>query len=509
MDTGSKTAAWVGAIFQAKVARARLIVWLEGVTLLYVSLPVLIWICGWLVLPLAGVLAIGLVVGLVLAWRQTRAHFKNSAAPVNGDPANLPVWALAGAAGVALIWAVYSGAGGFTYHNLDWLKHFAILRDLITSPWPVVYAAEGKGVPLVYYLAYYLPAATVGSVFGWWWGCFALLAWTCLGAMIACGWFVILVGEKPLLAAFYFVGANGLDFIGERLVTGEPISNGLAHLDWWAGWTFLNFPGHYSQMVWAPQHSLATWSVTGLLAVQLSAGRNLGHAGLLATLAGFWSPFSVLGMVPLALYAVVKEKGRGLISFANLIALPLMAVNVLFLLSLTTPFPQGWLMHDVRQEWPRFVLFHALEWGVFVLFASELRRSRTPALRGIFWTALVGLALIPCYRLGYFNDWCMRVSIPSLFLLWAGVGRSLLRAPFTTESRVLLALCFMGAMGACYESARSWFSLSSNPPPMEHFESIPHIEADFARQYLGNEDTFFYRHLSRAYVPHELPPKKK
>lgn len=504
-----ETKAWVGNFSRLRVGRSRLIVWLELATLVYIALPVMIWVLGWLARPLAAVLALGLVVGLALAWKETRAYFRLAPSGADGEPVSLPVWPLVGAAAVALIWGVYSGAGGFTYHNLDWLKHFAILKDLITAPWPVVYAIEGKGMPLVYYLAYYLPAASVGSVFGWGWACFTLLVWTCLGTVIACGWFVILVGEKPFLAAVYFIFANGLDFIGERLVTGDPIPSGIGHIDWWAGWTLVNFPGHYSQLVWAPQHSLATWSVTGLLAVQISAGRNLGHAGLVAALAGFWSPFSVLGMVPLAIYAVVKEKGRGLVSFANLVALPLLVVNVVFLLAQTTPLPQGLVMHDVRESWPRFLIFHVMEWGLFALFACELRRSRNPGLRGFFWTALAGLALIPCYRLGFFNDWCMRVSIPSMFLLWAGVGRSLLHAPFTLESRLLLVMCFFGAMGALYESSRSWFSWRSDPPTIEQHDHIPHIGEDFARQYLGSEDTFFFRHLARSYVPWELPPPKE
>lgn len=496
-------------LFSLRVSRAKLIVWLELLTLVYVGLPVLIWMLGWLKLWIAVPLSLGLVAASALAWKQTRRHLAATAPAEKDEPLTLPIWSLVGAAVVAIIWALYSGAGGFAFPNQDWLKHFAVLKDLIALKWPVTYAVDDRVVPLVYYLAYYMPAAWVGSVLGWWWGCFALLVWTCLGTVLACGWFVLLVGVKPVLAAIYFVFANGLDFIGERLVSGQAIPGGTAHIDWWAGWAFVNLPGHYSQMVWAPQHSLATWSITGLLAVQLSAKRNLGHAGLLAALAGFWSPFAVLGMVPLALYIWIKEKGRGLFSFANGVALPLLAVNVVFLLSQTTPFPHGKAVNDPREEWVRFLLFHVLEWGVFALFACELRRSANRALRGFFWTALAALALIPFYRLGYFNDWCMRVSIPSLFLLWAGVGRSLLRAPFTLESRLLLVLCVFGAFGAMRESARGWFTLGATPPPMHEHDHIPHIEADFARQYMGNDQTFFFQHLAKPYTPSVLEPRKK
>ena len=34
---------------------------------------------------------------------------------------------------------------------------------------------NGHSVPLVSYVAYYLPAALVGKVFGWWWACIAFV----------------------------------------------------------------------------------------------------------------------------------------------------------------------------------------------------------------------------------------------------------------------------------------------------------------------------------------------
>ncbi len=486
-----------GFIF-LRVPRARLIVWLELATVAYVGLPVLIWILAWLRLPVAVVLAVALPVAAALGWRETRAHFRQ--ARDDREPASIAVWPLMAAALLGVVWGIYSGAGGFAFPNMDWVKHFAVLRDLVELEWPIVYKLDDKTVPFVYYIAYYLPAALMGVQFGWWWACMGLLIWTIVGILIALTWFVLLVGSRPFLAVVYFILANGLDVIGHRLTEGNRIPAGTEHLDWWAGWNLVCFPGHYSQLVWAPQHSLAAWAVTGLLAVQISAGRSLSHAGFLAVLAAFWSPFTLIGMIPLALFAAVREKGRGLISIANIVAVPLFAVFAAYLLSRTDATPKGWVLPNLRDDWLRFALAMFLEWGIFAIFAAELRRSENPRLRGLFWAAVAALALLPLYRLGVFNDWCMRATIPAMFLLWAGVGRSLLRLPFTVESRVLLVLCIFGAMGALTESARSW-KTRSTPLPMDAHDHVPYIEADVARQYFGTDTTFFFKHLAHPYKP--------
>ncbi len=52
-----------------------------------------------------------------------------------------------------------SGIGGIGFQHYDWNKHNAILSDLVRESWPVGYTYYGRPVALVYYIAYYLPAA--------------------------------------------------------------------------------------------------------------------------------------------------------------------------------------------------------------------------------------------------------------------------------------------------------------------------------------------------------------
>lgn len=487
-----------------RIPRAALIVWGEAATLAYLAVPMAFWLTGWLHAWLAWPLVALLGGGAWCAWQETKRHFQS---PNRKPDATVSGWSLVAGAAVVALWAFYSGAGGFTHANMDWEKHFAVLRDLLEQPWPLRYVVDGQAAPLSFYLAYYLPAAAVGSVGGWWSACFALCAWTVLGAVLAGLWFMLAVERAPFGAAVFFIFASGLDFLGERLVEGGPLPPGDAHIDWWAGYYFLNFPSHQSQLGWAPHHSLAAWLITGLLATQLTAGRSLGHAGLLCGLAALWSPFTLVGLVPFALVMAVRHRGRAILAPANLVGGLLALLVALFLAANTSDLPKGFMWETVPlvRDWNRLLLVHLLEWGVFYFFASELLQSAQPTRRWLFWTTGVALLLLPFYRLGIYNDWAMRTTIPALLLLWIAVARSLIQPKSPHERPVLLLLAVIGAFSVLTESSRSW-RWPTSPQTLAETRHVPTFSDDdvLTSQYLGSEDAFFFRHLAKASTPLSL-----
>ena len=479
--------------------RGRFIVGLDRATLGYLGLPVLLWTWGWLHWAWAAVVTACMLAAGVAAFRQAGLADYGNRNRSSRD-LGLPMWALVVVALIGCLFSLYSGAGGFTFQNPDWDKHSAILKDLIEAPWPVTYRIGDNDTPLVYYLAYYLPAGLVGKFAGWWWASFALLVWTTLGVCLALYWFVLLAQHRPVVSALFFVFANGLDFVGQRLVSGEPMMPGVEHIDWWSGWVFLNFPGHLSQLNWAPQHSLAAWLIIGSVAMQLPRRHSVCHLGILAAFAAYWSPFTVMGLAPFYLLALIRQQGRGVFHWMNLAAIPVLLVGVLYFSSTTLSPPKGWWWeaHAVREEIGRFIFFHLLEWGVFYLFARELRRSEDPWLRWLFWCLPAVLISISLYHFGVFNDSCMRVPIPALFLLWAGVARSLVQPPFNLESRILVLLCLLGALGALPETVRSWHPPTLNIVEAEERVHIPNLEEGINDQYLGSKEAFFFRYLARG-----------
>lgn len=55
-----------------------------------------------------------------------------------------------------------------------------------------MYRLGGQAAPLVYYIAYYLPAALLGKLGGWLWAHQVLFVWSWIGLILAMLWFIIL-----------------------------------------------------------------------------------------------------------------------------------------------------------------------------------------------------------------------------------------------------------------------------------------------------------------------------
>ena len=135
------------------------------VSLFYLAVPAIIFLAGWLRWYLA-LPCIGLVTFPLFRSVQNTEQVLGNQGARPDDPAlklrHVVLLLLA-----SLLLLSMSGVGGFGYQDTDWLKHNAILKDLVERPWPVVYELEGRDVPLVYYVAFYLPAALVGKLSGW------------------------------------------------------------------------------------------------------------------------------------------------------------------------------------------------------------------------------------------------------------------------------------------------------------------------------------------------------
>ena len=183
--------------------------------ILYLMLPVCIWLAGWfewwLGLPAVALLGVGLWPALAGSWRGSRPR-----------PAVVVACAL-----LALGWVMPTAAGGvFDGGNGDWLKHRTILLDLGRQPWPVFLRdvlsddlpSESNPVarPLLrYYLGWYMApglAARGGGPAALSW---AVPLWTWLGVALVLLLFVRRFRSPSALwtAATIFVLFSGMDFL--------------------------------------------------------------------------------------------------------------------------------------------------------------------------------------------------------------------------------------------------------------------------------------------------------
>ena len=500
-------------------------------SLAYVSLPVAVFLVGWLWPGWAAVMTAALVAGLVAMARRFRAvaTTPREERPVSG--AAVAMGALAVVVVVGL-----SGPGGFGVQTWDWAKHNAILKDLVEQPWPVAYATGRDEVALTYYVAYYLPAALAGKLAGWRAANVALFAWTAIGCVLAMLWLVVLSGAPVWRCLAIFVLFSGLDVVGAIAWSSRWSMRRWPndfHLEWWAGhWTY---PGNVTLIAFAPHQATAGWLLTGLTIDGLRrypARFPLVMAGGLGLL---WSPFVTVGLMGFAALAwTLQPTHRETLSrmardIANLAGAMIGLVVAFYLLSRYHPtgLPERYHTPPDRilagalalvpgqMPWRDFVadytVFVLLEFLVLAMLLAAIHRGRRADLR-VLIAATIVLIVLPFLTYGRYNDLVMRASIPALFVLQLFAAQ----APGVLPRRPLLhgAVVAVLVVGAAYPMNMLRLSAAAvvrrgalvRIPPRRQVADLFEQQLGlreryfFIGQYVGALDSPFFRYLARQPV---------
>ena len=397
--------------------------------IVYLMLPMVIWLAGWfewwLGIPAALLLAAAVWQALCGSWRPSFTV------------------AAVGVAAAAACWVMLTPAGGvFDIDLPDWTEHQTTLLDLVRYPWPTflhdpfrVYVPEEvHSFPLLrYYLGYYMTPGLAGhwlgpSVLNW-----AVPLWTWLGVALILRMFTReRRGWGIALAAAVIIFFSGMDIL-RMMLTGEwrlidvqverdglpGIGVGVDHLEWLGLWgVATQYSSNMTALMWSPQHFIPA-GLYVLLMLQLRGHRRfLAVSGVLLAAAPFWSTFVAVGLLPLIAALLWKNGVRPFLRWPNLIlAVPLAALTALYLTSGQTDFPREWIWE--RYEWSLLArwapMFYLSE---FLLLTALLWVLRPNLRREPFFIACIAtLLLLPLYYFGYRGDLGLRASLPSLLLL--------------------------------------------------------------------------------------------
>ena len=463
--------------------------------ILYLILPVAVWLVGWFEwwfgVSLAALVALGLwqALGPARASLNWQTFCRTLRAALR--PATVALLL------IAFAWVMLTAAGGvFDVHNPDWYKHRLIFLDLSRSEWPVQLPAwtsdlsvflpgevDRPGSLLRYYLGYYM----VPGLLGKWLGPVALnwavplWTWCGVGLMLLLftrwfrGWKVpaaaailILFSGMDAVSVFVFGGWEwpelGFAWNGwPEIRPGRNALDGIVHKDVW-----VLFLSNMFGLMWIPQHFIAG-GLCALLVVQLRwHGRFLAMSGLVLATATFWSPFIAIGLLPLFAVLFLQNGIRRFLCWQNLLLVPpLAALLFSYLSSGTGKIDRGWIWNIRSDSLPdamrvSLVLF-LTEFVILVLLLLLLR----PRLRQdlFFVASLATLLLAPLYSYGYHNDLVQRGQIPALFLLSYYSACALLESsvekyrswnyPSLTLAGLLVAVLGIGAVTPLFELARA------------------------------------------------------
>lgn len=122
---------------------------------LYLALPTLIFLIGWLKWYWALLFGILTAFACVTAFTDS---MKEECLVIGKSDIKTFLKALL----IITLWVYLSGIGGWCYQNKDHEVRNAIFRALVEYDWPVVSRGSGRG--LIYYIGFWLPAACVGKL---------------------------------------------------------------------------------------------------------------------------------------------------------------------------------------------------------------------------------------------------------------------------------------------------------------------------------------------------------
>ena len=377
---------------------------LHRLAIVYLMLPVIIWLVGWF----EWWVGIPAAVLLAMAFRQA----------LSGSWRAMPRVAMVAILAVAACWVMVTAAGGvFDSQNGDWLDHRSILLNLTHYPWPTFlpedpfapYAPDKFNSPplLRVYLGYFLTPGLAGHWLGpaalnW-----AVPIWTWLGVALI---LLMFTRERTrwgvALAMLIFVFFGGMDIL--RVVLPEE----------YAWRTYMRYSPNMVGLMWVPQHFIPA-GLYIFLCLQLRRQRRfLAVSGILLAAAPFWTPFVAIGLLPFIAILLWENGVRPFLRWPNLLlAAPLAALIALYLASGDTDIRRGWIWE--LYEWP------LIAWGLPVFYLTEfmllgiLLLILRPDLRRepFFIACMATLILLPLDHYDAANVLPWRAAFPALVLL--------------------------------------------------------------------------------------------
>lgn len=408
-------------------------------SLLYLTLPTILFFVGWF-RPAIGIMLTALtIIGLFYVFKLRTGDWHIT------SPGRLAI-----VIGVALMWASLGGAGHFFYANPeDWIVRDSVLRDLVVSDWPPIYGKLGDfSLILRAPVGYYMPAAVLGKVFGVAHADFFLWLWTVLGAALFLA-LLPLPTRSPFrlgVALLVVILFSGMDIVG-ILITRQPLPSFASTIEWWA--RGFQYSSNTTLLFWVPNHAIPGWIAAALFFRHWRNHAFPAFAPMMLASLPLWSPFALIGIAPLMLLPATLAIRQGTWSQLRLAHL-LPAVAVLLIASwyLTLDVSHlsfDWTLPKVGSPTAFIIIYTIFIIVEFLVLALVLWQFQPSSP---LFVSIVILLLLPFKCFGPSNDLVMRASIPALTILCITVLLCFDREIFKTNRIAALALVLILAIGA-------------------------------------------------------------
>lgn len=526
---------------------------LRRCALIYVTLPLLCFLAGWLKWYWMILSCAALVVCLIFSEENmiTNRFLKRNAEHPDdpkqaGNKIVISKLTVSGIALISCIYCIFCGVGRLWAQSDDYAYRNAIFRDIILRDWPVIY--DRYDGALSYYIGLFLPPAVPGKLVyllsgsaesAFIAGNIAILIYCTAGLTLL---FLLLLllfrTASPKLVILVMIGLflfSGMDIIGN----GFQIRS--LHLEWWAGFATYQYSSLTTCFCWVLNQTLIPWICTALLLHEKSVS-NYVLLGMSCLLSG---PFPFVGFfiycVALGIKCLVDRiragQGKGFIkevfSVSNVCATLFVAPFICTYMT-SNAFVSNSSAKDTITimispdigSIIRYVSFLLIEFGIYALLIAKVNKKNY-----LFYITVLQLCVYPIFNIGVYSDFTMRSSIPAIFIMFVLCYQFILNRASVTppviasetkrnkkekQSRfndilctVLVCLLAVGAATPCVELVRGCVQVKErgiNDPETDYLVTLNQDSNPFED---GSEwpmtsfvavdldDSFFYRYFAR------------
>ena len=476
---------------------------------IYIALPFLIFVLGWVKWYISIPAALFILYAL---YRMLKKDCDLWLPAWNKDTIRLGLLIVI----VIGIWIYFSGVGGMAYQNTDHRWRNQIFQMLVNYDWPLVKdvtidnVTETRG--MIYYIGFWLPAALVGKLLGLRAGYLFQMVWALLGITLIyyyiCAFFKKL-SIYPLLAFIFF---SGLDIIGVYMRNNDM--SGLTnheHIDFWCG--IAQYSSMSTLLFWVFNQAIYAWLILCIIFAQ----KDNRHIVFIWSLAMINATFPFVGMIPFVIYKMIKNNRQKSVSFKERIPLFFKGVctienifaggfvgiiSFIYLIgNISAQKVNPTLSSQVYSTTGFLFLasfFFLVEAGFYLFVMYPYQKNNI-----LYYIVIIILVICPYIRVGSGADFCMRASIPALFVMYLLFIDTFSKSIHDKKWGIAVGLSILFLIGCATpyrEFCRTVIRTSDMYINNSNFpvDPVSEIEIIGADNFSGNiEGNFFYHYLAK------------
>ena len=410
--------------------------WLYRFTILFLVMPILLWLVFWFKPIVAIPCILLLTTATFLVFRRFKP-LKLAEYRKIFNKKKMLIFAI-----LIIVINILSGAGGIFPQNWDYHGRNAIYRDLITYDWPVTYDYTSADLAyehekfgdeglFSYYFAWWLPGALIGKMTNFTVANIFILAWQTIGVGLFFYLVCRLMRNIKYRYFWIFLAFGGLNVIGYFIVNFGKFSEtgpliGSTHID--PSMLTFDLSTLLVQIFWVFNQSIPAWLAT-MLFLQ---NKDYGSAGYFLAILLPFAPFPSVGLfVMLVCYIlfgknldqrIAWQRVKKVLSPENIMAcISILPIAYLFMINSSK---KGNFIVDSINNGSfayilcLYILFVILEFLVYIVMMNR-KNFRELLMCFIFF------AIVPTFYIGTGRDVGTRTTIPFLILMYIWVCRSL------------------------------------------------------------------------------------